>query len=324
MPLNTIRAELAADEGIKISSTPEKAWLDDKINKAAQELYAQNDLDNCLREQIFRFGIADQQISLPFYVDDVRMVRNYEFTLPVLQKDMRPRYHVQGWLPPYREWRIKYKDAALASNITNVGPLTITLPQACTLAFTITIVGRTGSAQRRVEHVTFAVGDTEKVTTENYEEVESITKNVSNNEDLVVTDMGGTQLAAIPNSELKSSYTIIQVLDRYQNLAQTPLYEILYKLKLSPMVTDTDSFPCGDKYDRAIYWKAMELIYAKQQGEVAVQKVIGASAKCAQVLSGLEDNADVGVDQRISFAPCPYYNLFDGYFPYGGQTRFTP
>lgn len=315
MSLRTIRAEIAADEGIKIDTASEKAYLDDKINKAAQELYEQNDLEGCLREQIFRTTSSDQQISLPFYVWEVRLVRNYDYLRPITVQDMRPRYHFYGWVEPFCRWRMKYSGHPVERNISNVGPLTITLPRACTSAFTITVIGQTGEAQRIQEYVTFAAGEVSKDTIENYIAIESFTKNRVNNEDVVIEDMGGTQLAAIPNSELKSSYTILQIADRFQTGdGQLMLFEVLYKSRFTPMSNDDDSFICGDKFDRAIYFKTLELLYEKKQGEEALTKVLGCAAKTRQILEGMEAASDMGISNQLAFAPCPYYGLFDSYW----------
>ena len=310
MPLSSIISELAADEGIPLNTSAERAYLTDIINKAAAEIYNSYDLRGCLREQIFNVGQNQQLISLPWYVENVRKVRQYDFRFPTDYNAMQMRYHVNEWQIPLVSWREHRRDSALKRDIENHGPLTFTLTEAATVPFAVTVTGKTPNASRYTEIVTFLVGETTKNTTKNYENVEAITKNKAIDQDMSVADMDGNEVSFIPNRELKPRYTIVQVLDRWNDNGEDILAEVLFKLRFTPFVHETDSFPCGDLFDRCIYWKAMSHLYSKQEGEIAQNKVIGAEAKCRQLIESLTANDNEGKVHKLDFAPNALFDMF--------------
>jgi len=313
MPLNTIRAELAADIGIKIDSTTQKDYLDAKINRAAREIWDSYDLRNSLREQIVLLETDQQLITLPFYVYRLRKIRMYDFQYPVERVSMTPRYNYNNWNPPFLQWRTIREEAPLMRDIENQGPVTITLTQPATSAVVFTITGKTPNAEKVAESILFSVGDTTKVSSNNFEAIDSLTKNKIIEQDASVYDMDGNQISAIPNCELKAYFTVVQVQDKYQTFAEQPLVELLYKTVFTPFKNDNDKFPCGDQFDDAIYWKALELLSSKKDGEDAIAKTLGANAKCRSLIEKIEAINYDGESQPINFAPCPYYGLFSGY-----------
>ena len=312
MSLSTIRAEVAADLGIRIESATQKSFLDDKINKAAEEIYEKYDLRNSLREQIFMCDNAQQLITVPYYVYRTRKIRSYDFLLGVKNVDMRPRYSYSEWMPPFLNWRIVREFFPLSRDIENEGPLTFVLSEPATAVFSITIVGKTGTAEKTTEVIVFSVGDEERSSTKNWAGSPEmvIAKNRVIDQDITIEDMDGNEVSSIPNSELKPSFTLVQVLERYQQFGENPLYEVLYKTRFTPFKNDADEFPCGSVYDRAIYWKTIEHLASKQDGDEAMKRVIGASAKCDQVIKQNEQNSADGQVKPLSFAPCQYFNLF--------------
>jgi len=313
MPLNTIRTEIASDLGIKIDSTNQRDYLDAKINRAAKEIWDTFDLRNSLREQIFLLETSQQLITLPFYVYRLRKVRSYDYVYPIRRLGMAPRYHYNNWQPPFLQWRTIREEAPLGRDIENQGLITLTLSAAATVAVVFYIIGKTPNSQKVQEPIIFSVGDTAKTTVNQYEDIETIAKNKVIDQDCTITDMDGNTIAALPNSELKTSYTVVQVLDRYQVFDQTPLTEVLYKARFTPFKNDNDQFPCGEQFDDAIYWKTIELLSAKKEGEDAIAKTLGANAKCRSLVDKIEAINYDGEAQPVNFAPCPYYNLFTDY-----------
>jgi len=310
MSLSSIRAELAADLNIRIETASEKTFLNDKINKAAEEIFEKRDLRNSLREQLFVLTTNQQLITLPSYVYRLRKVRNYDFSLPVNNIDLRPRYSQFGWYEQGLKFRVVQENAALQRDIENQGPITLTLSEAASAAFAVTITGKTANADRVVEVLVFNAGDTTKTTTKSWEDIESIEKSAITNENLVVADMDGNQISAISNAELIARFMKVQVLERFEQFAENPIYEVLYKVRFNQFKNDGDNFQCGNEYDKAIYWKVIELMAAKQDGDDAMKRVIGAQTKCEQVINDIERNAADGQSKRLEFSPCPFYDLF--------------
>jgi hypothetical protein len=310
MPLSSILGELAADEGIPLNTSAERAYLTDIINKAAAEIYNTYDLRGSLREQVFNVGKDQQLVSLPWYVENIRKIRQYDFRFPVDYNAMQMRYHVNEWQTPLVSWREHRRDSALKRDIENHGPLTFTLTEAATVPFAVTITGKTPAASRYTEIITFLAGETAKTSTKSYENIESFTKNKAIDQDMSVTDMDGNEVSFIANRELKPRYTIVQVLDRWNDNGEDVFAEVLFKLRFTPFVHETDSFPCGDVFDRCIYWKAVSHLYTKQEGAIAQNKVIGAEAKFKQLIEAITANDNQGKVNMLDFAPNKYFNMF--------------
>lgn len=310
MPLIDILSEVAADLGVDITNANDRSYLVNKINQAAKELYTSADLKGSLREQLFNIGSADQQVALPYYVDSIRGVRDYDSQLPITVQDMQPRYQAEGWKDflGYK-WRVKHKQYPLTRGILNIGPLTVTLSAPATGDLAVIVTGQTATASRLQETVAFSVGQQTKTTASLFTSIESIQKTAITLENVLVYDITNTLLAEIPNCEAKSSYTIIQVLDRDSVTSQDVVVEVLYKTRFTPFYNDYDSFPCGDLYDRAIFWKTLEFMFAKQDGPENTNRAIAANAKCNQVIVDIAENQETGVALRMQFPKNRFRNL---------------
>lgn len=310
MPLINILADVSADSGISTTNGTDRAYLINKINQAARELFDSNDLKGCLREQLFNLGSSNQQVALPYYVDSIRGVRDYDSKLPVTIQDMVPRYQLEGWKDflGYK-WRTKYKQHPIKQSTLSTGKLTISLSSPASQDFAVIITGQTATAQRIQETVSFSVGQQQLITANNFLSIESFQKTSVTLEDLTIADLTGIILADIPNCEVRSSYTIIQVLDYDTTTSQDVVVEVLYKVRFTPFYNDYDSFPCGDLYDKAIYWKTMEFLHAKKDSELDINRAIAANAKCRDVMLQLADNQELGQALRMQFPKNRYTNL---------------
>lgn len=308
--LKTILENVAQESGS--TATSERAYLIRYINKAAEELYYTYDLFNCEREQLFNIGADNQQITLPSYVYRISALRNYDTTSTIFLRDMRPRYSANRWNRPYEgfpylAWRQKFK-SPVQQDTSNVGPVVITLAEAATIAFDVLLTGTTPTSARITETVSFAVGDTSKTSTNSFLSFESIRKSAPCNADITFVDAGGVTVATLGNNELYTEYTIVQVLDRYQATSRDQLVEILYKTRFYPFVNDYDSYPCGDIYDEAIYWKTMELLVAKQVGQE--ERAILCAQKAVSLVRNIHDNIEPFSQSNMVFSASGIQRIF--------------
>ena len=271
--LYDIITELAQELGRDLNKPSDRSWILSQVNHAAREIYDTDTIVGCEREKIFTLGVEDQQVALPWYVDRCIGVRDYDLREAIEQVDMRPRYMNSAWSRqsqqyPYRQWRIK-GESALSKNLLDEASLTISLPDGTTAprAFSVTIVGSNSQSARLTEVVNFAAGDRTKTTDNFFAEVFSIMKTEATTYDLTVTDVQGREVSSIPSHLKRAAFMLLQVMDRGESKAQTQLVEILYKQRFELFVNDTDSFTAGDSYDKCIYWKTLEHIYAKQDGK---------------------------------------------------------
>jgi len=187
MPLSKILLDIATETGIAVTNDNEKAWVIDKINDIAEEMYATQDITGCLREMTINIDADDDGpvysslVALPYYVDQLRGLR-FSVILggKIPMETMQPRYSLgHGWQNnPYSlPFRIVRDNAPLKRDISNASVLTFTIAEPQTADITLSVVGKTTNASRAQETVTLVAGDITVSTTGNFEDVETISKN---------------------------------------------------------------------------------------------------------------------------------------------------
>ena len=199
-----ILQEVAQDVGKSWTDPNSRSWLTRQINNAAREIYSTEDLFGCEREQIITLEANQQQITLPWYVESVLGLRNYDTRKSVELVDMRPRYSRDGWKrsaqnSPTLQYRLK-GEVALSKDLSDEAGLVISLPDGVvnTKQFSVTIVGSNSQASRVTEIITFNSGDKSKTTQNFFSGVTAILKSSETSYDLTVTDVGGNVVAFIP------------------------------------------------------------------------------------------------------------------------------
>lgn len=314
MPLIDILADLASDQGFRVDVNSQRERVVSLVNDAAKEIYDQNDLENCLWEQVFSVGATDQQVYLPWYVEDPKGFRYYDSKEAIDMVDMRPRYATSGWRDNfYTEFRVKKRNAALQRSLLNATKVTIALPdgEINPEQFTVTIVGKTAQSARAIETITFNVGDVGSKESVNLyiDDIELFRKNIKTTYDLTFLDGDSNIIAELPNHLLQTQYTLLQILDRNMQRSSSALIELLYKVKFIPFSDDYDSFVCGNDYDRAIYYKAVSLYKAKFSDQENLALAVGYDDKAEQVLRRYATNKQGPIRQHIDFGPNRWKNL---------------
>ena len=316
--LKDIIVELATVSGIKIANPTQRELLLCKINREAKDLYYCHELHNSLREQIFEFGITDQRIVLPWYVEHVRGLREYETQLPFSQVDMRCKYQTGEWdSKRYMKFRIIQEDYPLERDLSNESRIHFKWSSPLDMDLMIIVVGKTINCQRVTEAITCRFGDIDFWSQNNFREIESISKNKVNTVDLTAYDIDDNKIAELPNCMNRTLYMLIQQLEPFQYLGRTRLMQILFKQRFVPFVMDTDQFPCGDIYDNAIIWKTLANIYTTVEGK---QELVNT---CIQRLNdclvGIASVNNTGKTMRIDFGR----NRFANFWRQSCRNRFT-
>lgn len=316
MPLINILDDFASYSGIGKQNDTQRAFALNIINQAAEDLYAILDTISCLREQIFRVDCTTKQCVLPYYVGEIRGIRQFSNGLNYAQHDMRPRYSYSGWKEQYKNYNLLIRNKGFISLENfgeNSGNLIFTLPTGKTSekAFSIIVTGKTPYAGRIQETIEFAIGDSTKTSVNSFEPefIEAIRKSVTNNFDITISDIDGTTLGMIANSELGSRYTLIQTPDFPFVDTETDAYvEIMYKQRFTPFTNDYDVFPGHpEKYDKAIYWKAIEHWASRKDGKQDVALL--AHKKCAEVMQNINEDSSGQNELEMNFAPNQYFNM---------------
>src|SRR5678810_765626 len=107
--------------------------------------------------------------------------------------------------------------------------------------------------------LSFVAGTTSLTTTKSFK---TITPSKSNTclYNASILDMEGTELAIIPNNQLRSLYLRVMIYNPSSIISAMiptfPYYEVLWKYRFRPFVNLVDEFMCPG-YDEAIYWKTL-------------------------------------------------------------------
>lgn len=319
--LQYILTEFSKEVGHPINTDLDRASAIAKINKAARELYSTTDLVGCLREQVFNVDPSKLQITLPYYVDQIRNARNYDTKSRVKIEDMRPRYfYGRDWQQKFLTWRKKNRQP-ICHDLENDGPLTITIPAAETSRFTVYITGSTVDSDKVTESVIFEIGDTSHDTVNSFTSFPGfrlIAKDKLITGNVTITDIVGNTISEIANCELEASYTLIAVGD-YENQTTCDCYEILYKYKFSPFYNDYDVFPAPE-YDDAIIYKAASHVWSKDTSPIGQAKVLEYETKCNAILTNRANDGEGSDEKEIQFGKQRFFDIMG----YGYPTGFTP
>lgn len=315
MPLSKILLDIATETGIAVTNDNEKAWVIDKINDIAEEMYATQDITGCLREMTINIDADDDGpvysslVALPYYVDQLRGLR-FSVILggKIPMETMQPRYSLgHGWQNnPYSlPFRIVRDNAPLKRDISNASVLTFTIAEPQAEDIVLNVVGKTTNASRAQETVTLVAGDITVSTVGNFEDVESISKNAVCGVDITVEDVDGNTLAEIPNSEIRPLYKWLELRDANASFGTaTPILtqsaiDILYKMRFTPFANLQDEFPCGSKCDRAIFYRFMAYYEAMKQGNEG--RAAAMLQKSDELLRNLNTDNEVGKQLELQF-----------------------
>lgn len=267
-----------------IGVNADRARLVRFANQAYREYFNRTDLPGALIEQVFEFDTGDQVATLPWYVGEVRAIRRATLRDPVTVHDMTPRYHSTAWRQSRQEFRLIGR-RAIHTPLSVESQLTVTIPIAQTVPFSVTIKGQTPSAASITETLNFAIGELTKTTTAQFAKdephgIESITRNGAVTADITITDAAAVELATLVNSQESTSHVVIQWNDMDTGTLSTTdnLMEILYKRTFNPLTLDTDAciFPA---IEDAICWKARSYFYSFSKDEFSGPQAILAAQK---------------------------------------------
>ena len=299
-------------------------YLNSQINQVATELYDIHDLVGSLFETIaFLTDYTERLISTPWYVGDIRGARYYDCPRQVSLRDIRPRFGTDGWGIQLFDFR-EVGTSSLAIQPTEWSSLVFSLPEGevSEKNLTITIVGQTPVASSVEEQLLLAAGQNNVTSSNNWIEAPRvIEKSALNKFDILITDINGVELGVIPNSELRSQYSIWQVMDDSMiSVVNTNSLEILYKEKFQPLVNDYDEFLAG-RYDEILIWKFLDEYWSKQEGKDVLSEQ--ARARWIGKLGVVNRNKSKGKKVMLQTVPNQYYGLFNSPYYRAGKQGYN-
>ena len=322
MPLSQIITDIASIGGVDLSDPNQLTAITYRINKAAKEIYEQNDLIGCLREQVMQMTAPKgDQFTMPDYVGYIKAVRYYypEYNLKTV--DMRPRYQGKYWQTKnFMAWRLKEQIPTLR-DITNAAPVLIRFRQPEVNPITVTLAGTTENASNCIENINYPAGSQGNgVQSQNqFLSFSVISKSDTTLSDMDVFDVDGNCISTVQNNQLKALFQLVQIVNMpngslgasqfFQPVTQ--YVEVLWKMKWRPMVTPQDEFLCP-AYDEAIFWKYME-----HKARVSPQTSFDANqadkykAVCDGIIKNIADQNDENIEKSINFGENATFQAFE-------------
>lgn len=258
MSLEYILRRTAANAGIELSDSSSRALLVDVINEAAEEVWEETDLPGSLKE-CFISASTDRIIALPAYFGELKAVRSACLGHTWTMQDMRPRYHANPWPSLWNKFRHLGYSPILA-DVVNSAPFSFRIAVADP-DLSVSISGATSTAARDRE--TIVMTGVDVLGTKGFIDVESITLSKIADNNVEVYDADGNLLSIIFNNNLEARYSLYDI-------TGCPFIDIvvetLYKMRLSRLENDADTFPVPD-FDNIVVMKVKQLFAEEQDGQ---------------------------------------------------------
>lgn len=269
MALDYILRRVRSETGM--TEENQRAYLVDKINEAADELWESKDLPVVLKECCVRAN-SDRQLALPAFVGELRAIRgacsdDIDYHARFSLKDIRPKYVETEWKRLWNNWRI-IGEAPTCIEITETAPGEVIVEEADD-ELEITITGSTASSNRVSEVITMTSGTMEW--TKSFMDIVSIRKNKTSETDVLINDAAGNELSIIYSDQLEAKFLIVDISRYpYSGHCQCPdgsyVTEVLYKPRRPHFQEDTDVFPLVG-YDDVIVLKTKQLLAEEEEGK---------------------------------------------------------
>ena len=320
MALQDIIERVKSSLNMRDDTSEKRTFMLREINRAAKQLWESNDLVLALREQYFSFPTDDSQVTLPWYVGELRGVRrpNIDPRDPIRLHDMRPRYHYNSWGDTgLNTFRVK-QISPLARLIVNATPLTICIDEAQSSDFTVRVTGETDLAASATDVVTVTAGTTEATITRVFTSIRSIRKSAITTADVVIQDASENTLSVIPNMLYEPRYLLVNITESgcFVHTAVSTCFsvEVLYKPTYTPLTNDYDTFNV-DNYDEEIAL----LTQANNVGTGEKRQTI--LDDVTRMINNKMESHTRGLQVPMNMAPDPfmrhYENMFESRLTYG-------
>lgn len=275
------------------------------LNEATMELYDQSDMVGSLIEQVFRVN-GDQTISLPASIGTVRAMREFNSQMPWHVNQLRPRYNQFNWKDAWRNFRLKNKQALMAT-VTNQSVGVITVPTVENPPIVVSVSGPTRNATNTTEDITMT--SVSMNTTNAYLDFTSVKKNRINTCDVTLSDIDGKLLTIIPNNEIHALYQIIDVSQcPWMQVVTTQFdnyMEILYKKPLTILSNDADEFLTGE-YDHILVNKMLQL-WGEEQGKS--EMALAYDTKATRSLARKQEDQNRETEDEVALVSNPHDTL---------------
>ncbi len=315
-------SRLAKDIGYHL--VQQRDTLEKLANNAAAEIYHELDCNRIKREVSCLVG-RNKIVALPSFIGELQGMRQCSSEQLIPLMPMVPRYASDTLSYKWKNWRDVGESPfhTLPQSID-----VLTFESAVVESAVVRINGQTNVAARESETLTLTTASQDSTKLWNPAGVKSISSQSVRNGDIVVKDGEGVEVAILYNTDVKTRYKMVDVSKLFwgaDNNSDETIIDILYKAPLFYMTDDTDSFPGGDIYDDAWYYRAMSIHF---NSKPTLNTSLAATNRTQSLvaLRNIKDGSERGIVKKLEFGRNKFmrqdnYNTFDAYSQFG-QDRY--
>jgi hypothetical protein len=314
--LTDVLARIAADTGYH--PVDQRTSLLKLLNDAADDMHKKLECNRIFRETTLVVP-PDCVVALPSFIGELRGMRMHTNELPFdLHAISSPRYVSTTLSFKFKNWR-DLGESSIDIYPTGYGPLAVFCPVVQNPPVSVLIAGKTNLAASIEEVVT--LNSTEVFTTNLFgleiTKIASLDERIANIE---IRDSTATRIATLYNNQKQTRYKIVDVSQIFWTIDASDgssFIDVLYKLPLTKLTKDTDSFYAGDEYDVAWYHMAMFFYYNPLEGKEAaaiLQKKLAIAA-----MHSIKDGVEQDIIKKVSYGRNKFYGIFRKYRYFPGS-----
>lgn len=310
-----VLTELSADTGLSISD--KRNTLLAIALRAAKEMHKMLECNKIYRE-VTLVVPRDKVVSLPGFIGELKGMRmtTNEITFDV-NSIGQPRYATNTLGYKYKNWR-DLGESPVHTLPAAVGQLTLTTDEVEEEPVSVIVSGQSDKANR-VEEVVEISGNSQVTTTLFGPRIDSIVCATKDRMfDITVLDTDGNELGILYNDQNKTRYKIVDVSRVYWSIdtsADESLIDVLYKLPITTLCRDSDSFYAGDDYDEA--WYNMSMFFYLKPIQNRMPDALTHRAAALDMLRTAKDGGESGIVKKLQWGRNPFHSIFN-------RTRYFP
>jgi len=317
-----VLSRLAKDIGYH--AVQQRDTLEKLANNAATEIYQELNCNRIKREVSCLVG-RNKLVALPSFIGELLGMRQCSSEQLIPLMPMQPRYASDTLSYKWKNWR-DVGESPFHTLPQSIDVLTFETPLVESAV--ITINGQTNVAAREAETLTIDASPKSSTKLWNPAGVKSISSASVRNADITVKDIDGVEVAILYNTDSRTRYKMVDVSKLFwgaDNNSDETIIDILYKAPLFYMTDDSDSFPAGDIYDDAWYYRAMSIHF---NSKPTLNTSLAATNRTQSLvaLRNIKDGSEQGIVKKLEFGRNKFmrvdnYNTFDAYGQFG-QDRY--
>lgn len=262
-----------------------------------------------LRESVCEMELEatnERQITLPWFVLDVKGIRDYG-SVPLKLASPRPYYNLESGPQSDYEWRLLHR-TPLMRPLAAIGRLTFKARRAPTRPIALNVRGPGDYGVTEVEQLTIPAGQRSVESVAVYSDLTSLSKTATTDSDIEVFDIQDNQVAILPADQTDVWCQLCQLVDSRvarTGMVSTRYYTVLFKKVLPALTAFTDSVPT--EYGIILQQMLVSSILGGSKDENDRKVADRADQKAAGNISGIASTATQQHSVKLATGRSPFY-----------------